>query len=290
MGSTLLGKVWDLHTVRRLPTGQTQLLIGLHLVHEVTSPQAFDLLRLRRQGVAFPDRTFATVDHIVPTDGQARPFADGMAEQMMAALERNCREFGVPLFGLDSDDQGIVHVIGPELGLTQPGMTIACGDSHTSTHGAFGAVAFGIGTSQVRDVLASQCLAMEPLKVRRILVDGRLAPGVYAKDVILAIIRRLGVQGGVGFAYEYAGPVVERMTMDERMTLCNMSIEGGARAGYVNPDDTTFAYLKGRRFGPSGDAFERAVTWWRSIASDPDAAYEDEVRIDGGSLSPMVTW
>ncbi len=290
MASTLLQKIWDLHAVRRLPTGQTQLLIGLHLVHEVTSPQAFDMLRLRGQGVAFPERTFATVDHIVPTDGQPRPFADEMAEQMMAALERNCREFGIPLFGLGSDDQGIVHVIGPELGLTQPGMTIACGDSHTSTHGAFGAVAFGIGTSQVRDVLASQCLAMDPLKVRRISVGGELRPGVYAKDVILAIIRRLGVQGGVGFAYEYAGPAVERMTMDERMTLCNMSIEGGARAGYVNPDDTTFAYLKGRRFAPAGGDFERAVSWWRSIASDPDAAYDDEVRIDGGALSPMVTW
>jgi 3-isopropylmalate/(R)-2-methylmalate dehydratase large subunit len=290
MASTLLQKVWDLHTVRRLPTGQTQIFVGLHLVHEVTSPQAFDMLRLRGQRLAFPDRTFATVDHIVPTDGQPRPFADDMAEQMMAALERNCREFGVPLFGLGSDDQGIVHVIGPELGLTQPGMTIACGDSHTSTHGAFGAVAFGIGTSQVRDVLASQCLAMEPLKVRRIVVDGRLAPGVYAKDVILAIIRTLGVQGGVGFAYEYAGPVVERMTMDERMTLCNMSIEGGARAGYVNPDDTTFEYLKGRRFAPSGEAFERAVAWWRSMASDADAAYDDEIRLDGDALRPMVTW
>jgi len=290
MGSTLLGKVWDLHTVRRLPTGQAQLLVGLHLVHEVTSPQAFDMLRLRGQGVAFPDRTFATVDHIVPTDGQPRPFADDLAEQMMAALERNCREFGIPLFGLGSGDQGIVHVIGPELGLTQPGMTIACGDSHTSTHGAFGAVAFGIGTSQVRDVLASQCLAMDPLKVRRITVGGALGPGVYAKDVILAIIRALGVQGGVGFAYEYAGPVVERMTMDERMTLCNMSIEGGARAGYVNPDDTTLAYLKGRRFAPEGGAFDRAAAWWRSIASDPDAAYDDEVRVDGDGLRPMVTW
>ena len=290
MGSTLLQKVWDLHTVRRLPTGQTQLLVGLHLVHEVTSPQAFDMLRLRGQRVAFPDRTFATVDHIVPTDGQPRPFADQMAEQMMAALERNCREFGVPLFGLGSDDQGIVHVIGPELGLTQPGMTIACGDSHTSTHGAFGAVAFGIGTSQVRDVLASQCLAMDPLKVRRVAIGGALAPGVYAKDVILAIIRELGVQGGAGFAYEYAGPVVERMTMDERMTLCNMSIEGGARAGYVNPDHTTVAYLRGRRFAPAGDAFDRAVAWWRSLASDPDAVYDDEVRIDGAALGPMVTW
>ena len=290
MGSTLLQKVWDLHTVRRLPTGQTQLLVGLHLVHEVTSPQAFDMLRLRGQGVAFPDRTFATVDHIVPTDGQPRPFADQLAEQMMAALERNCREFGVPLFGLGSDDQGIVHVIGPELGLTQPGMTIACGDSHTSTHGAFGSVAFGIGTSQVRDVLASQCLAMDPLKVRRISIGGALAPGVYAKDVILAIIRALGVQGGAGFAYEYAGPVVERMTMDERMTLCNMSIEGGARAGYVNPDETTVAYLRGRRFAPAGGAFDRAAAWWRSLASDRDAVYDDGVSIDGAALGPMVTW
>jgi len=290
MGSTLLQKVWDLHTVRRLPTGQTQLLVGLHLVHEVTSPQAFDMLRLRGQRVAMPDRTFATVDHIVPTDGQPRPFLDDMAEQMMAALERNCREFGVPLFGLDSADQGIVHVIGPDLGLTQPGMTIACGDSHTSTHGAFGAVAFGIGTSQVRDVLASQSLAMEPLKVRRIDITGELGPGVYAKDVILAIIQRLGVNGGVGFAYEYGGPVVERMTMDERMTLCNMSIEGGARAGYVNPDETTIAYLRGRRFAPTGDAFERAAAWWRAVASDADAVYDDRVVIDGATLAPMVTW
>ena len=194
MSHTLLKKVWDLHAVRRLASGQTQLFIGLHLVHEVTSPQAFDMLRLRGRGVAFPDRTWATVDHIVPTDGQPRPFLDAMAEQMLASLERNCREFGIPLFDLDSADQGIVHVIGPELGLTQPGLTIACGDSHTSTHGAFGAIAFGIGTSQVRDVLASQCLAMEPLNVRRISVDGALAGGVYAKDVILAIIRRLGLR------------------------------------------------------------------------------------------------
>ena len=290
MSSTLLQKVWDLHTVRRLPTGQTQLLIGLHLVHEVTSPQAFDMLRLRGQGVAMPDRTFATVDHIIPTDGQRRPFADDMAEQMMAALERNCREFGVPLFGLDSAEQGIVHVIGPELGLTQPGMTIACGDSHTSTHGAFGAVAFGIGTSQVRDVLASQSLGMEPLKVRRIDITGALDPGVYAKDVTLAIIQRLGVNGGVGFAYEYGGSVVDRMSMDERMTLCNMSIEGGARAGYVNPDETTVAYLRGRRFVPAGAAFERATAWWRSIASDADAVYDDRVVMDGATLAPMVTW
>ena len=290
MGQTLLQKVWDAHTVRRLPTGQTQLFIGLHLVHEVTSPQAFDALRARGWRVRFPARTFATVDHIVPTREVGRPFLDVMAEEMMSALERNCRDFGIPLYDLGHTNQGIVHVIGPELGLTQPGMTIACGDSHTSTHGALGAVAFGIGTTQVRDVLASQCLAMEPLKVRRLSITGALRPGVYAKDVILEIIRRLGVKGGVGFAYEYGGPVVERMTLDERMTLCNMSIEGGARVGYVNPDATTFRYLAGRPFAPVGDAFERATRWWASMASDPDARYDDEFTLDADGLEPMVTW
>ena len=290
MGQTLLQKAWDLHTVRRLPSGQTQLFIGLHLIHEVTTPQAFDMLRQRGIGVAFPERTYATVDHIVPTLDQTRPFADELAEQMMAALERNCREFGIRFSDLSTDRQGIVHVIGPELGLTQPGMTIACGDSHTSTHGAFGAVAFGIGTSQVRDVLASQCLAIDPLKVRRISVSGALGPGVYAKDVILEIIARLGVRGGVGFAYEYGGAAVERMAMDERMTMCNMSIEGGARIGYVNPDETTFAYLEGRPFAPAGDAFERAKAWWRSMASDTGAAYDDVVELDGAAIEPRVTW
>ncbi len=268
MGQTLLQKVWDAHTVRRLPTGQTQLFIGLHLVHEVTSPQAFDMIRARGWGVAFPNRTFATVDHIVPTLNRARPFLDTMAEAMMSSLERNVAEYGIPLYNIGNEHQGIVHVIGPELGLTQPGMTIACGDSHTSTHGAFGAVAFGIGTTQVRDVLASQCLALEPLKVRRIEVTGRLAEGVYAKDVILEIIRRLGVKGGAGYAYEYAGAVVDRMSMDERMTICNMSVEGAARVGYVNPDETTFAYLEGRPFAPQGADFDRAKQYWRSRASD----------------------
>ena len=290
MGRTLLRKVWDLHTVRRLPTGQTQLFVGLHLIHEVTTPQAFDMLRQRGVGVAFPERTYATVDHIVPTLDQTRPFADELAERMMAALERNCREFGIRFSDLGTDRQGIVHVIGPELGLTQPGMTIACGDSHTSTHGAFGAVAFGIGTSQVRDVLASQCLAIDPLKVRRIAVAGALGPGVYAKDVILEIIARLGVRGGVGFAYEYGGAAVERMTMDERMTMCNMSIEGGARIGYVNPDDTTFTYLANRPFAPAGGAFERAKDWWRSMASDAGADYDDDVELDGAGIEPRVTW
>jgi 3-isopropylmalate/(R)-2-methylmalate dehydratase large subunit len=290
MPHTLLSKVWDAHRVRTLPNGHTQLFIGLHLVHEVTSPQAFDMLRARGWQVRFPQRTFATVDHIVPTADQRRPFGDLLAEQMISALERNCREFGIPLFDMSSGRQGIVHVIGPELGLTQPGVTIACGDSHTSTHGAFGAIAFGIGTSQVRDVLASQCLAIEPLKVRRVEVNGRLAPGVYAKDVILTIIHRLGVNGGVGYAYEYAGPVVDRMSMDERMTICNMSIEGGARVGYVNPDETTFAYMKGRPFAPQEGAFDRAKAWWRSMASDPAAPYDDVVRLDGNAIEPTVTW
>ena len=290
MGATLLQKVWDAHTVRKLPNGQTQLFIGLHLIHEVTTPQAFDMLRARGLTVRFPDRTVATVDHIVPTRDQRRPFLDVMAEDMLSALERNCREAGVRLYDLASGVQGIVHVIGPEMGLTQPGMTIACGDSHTSTHGAFGAVAFGIGTSQVRDVLASQCLAMDPLKVRRIRVTGRLGRGVYAKDVILEIIRRLGVNGGVGYAYEYGGDTIARMSMDERMTICNMSIEGGARAGYVNPDQTTFDYLRGRRFAPQGDAFEAACRWWSSMASDPEAVYDDEVVIEAASLRPTVTW
>ena len=290
MGKALLQKIWDLHTVRQLPTGQTQLFIGLHLVHEVTSPQAFDALRARGWRVARTDRTFATVDHIVPTRERARPFLDLLAEDMIASLERNCREFGIRLAGLDDSRQGIVHVIGPELGLTQPGMTIACGDSHTSTHGAFGAVALGIGTSQVRDVLASQCLAMEPMKVRRIRVTGLLSPGVYAKDVILSIINRLGVGGGVGYAYEYAGDTIERMSMDERMTICNMSIEGGARVGYVNPDETTFQYLKGRPFAPEGEAFDRARAWWQAIASDRDARYDDDVVLRAGEQAPVVTW
>jgi 3-isopropylmalate/(R)-2-methylmalate dehydratase large subunit len=290
MAETLFKKVWDLHTVRQLPSGQIQLFVGLHLVHEVTTPQAFDMLRQHGWRVAYPDRTFATMDHIVPTASQRRPFLDVMAEDMALALERNCREAGIPLWTPETDEQGIVHVIGPELGLTQPGMTIACGDSHTSTHGALGAIAFGIGTSQVRDVLASQCLALDPLKVRRIDVHGRLQPGVYAKDVILTIIRRLGVQGGIGYAYEYGGSTIDAMSLDERMTVCNMSIEGGARVGYVNPDETTYAYLKGRPFAPQGAAFDRAVAWWNTIRSDAGAPYDDRVEFDAGAIEPTVTW
>ncbi len=290
MAETLLEKVWRAHTVRTLPSGQTQLFIGLHLIHEVTSPQAFQMLREAGLRVRFPERTFATLDHIVPTASQVRPFADALAEEMTVHLIRNCREFGIPLFDLDSGRQGIVHVIGPELGLTQPGMTIACGDSHTSTHGALGALAFGIGTSQVRDVLATQCLALAKPKVRQIRVEGTLPRGVYAKDVILTIIQRLGVKGGVGYAYEYAGTAVQAMTMEERLTLCNMSIEGGARVGYVNPDEKTFEYLRGRPFAPQGEAFDRAVRWWRSMATDPDAPFDDVVTLDASTLQPMVTW
>lgn len=290
MGRSLFSKVWDAHSVATLPNGNTQLFIGMHLIHEVTSPQAFGMLRDLGLGVPYPERTVATVDHIVPTDTRMRPYRDELAEGMIVALEKACDEFGIRYFGPETGDQGIVHVIGPELGLTQPGMTIACGDSHTSTHGAFGAIAFGIGTTQVRDVLATQTLALAPLKVRRIEVSGSLGPGVYAKDVILHIIRKLGVNGGTGFAYEYAGSTIEAMSMEERMTLCNMSIEGGARAGYVNPDDTTFEYLRNRRYAPQGEAWDAAVAHWRSMASDPDAEYDDVVEIRAEDIAPTVTW
>ena len=287
---TLYDKVWELHKVAQLPGGSTQLFIGLHLIHEVTSPQAFAALSDLGLGVRHPERTVATVDHIVPTTSQARPFADPLAEEMLSTLERNCSEHGITLHGLGSGRQGIVHVIAPELGLTQPGMTVACGDSHTSTHGAFGAIAFGIGTSQVRDVLASQSLAMNKLKVRRILVNGSLANGVAAKDLILHVIRVLGVKGGVGYAYEFAGPAIAALSMEERMTLCNMAIEGGARCGYVNPDTTTFAYLQGRPHAPCGEAWERAVAWWSSLTSGPEAVFDDEVLFDAGTIAPTVTW
>lgn len=287
---TLFDKVWDLHTVGTLPSGQTQLFIGLHLIHEVTSPQAFAMLRERNLQVLFPERTVATVDHIVPTENQARPFADVLAEEMMQALEQNTKDYGIKFYNVGSGNQGIVHVIAPEQGLTQPGMTIACGDSHTSTHGAFGAIAFGIGTSQVRDVLASQTLALAKLKVRKIEINGKLPHGVFAKDVILHIIRKLGVKGGVGYAYEFAGTTFEAMSMEERMTVCNMSIEGGARCGYVNPDQTTFDYLEGRDFAPKGEAWDKAVSWWSSIRSDGDAQYDDVVTFNADEIEPTVTW
>jgi 3-isopropylmalate/(R)-2-methylmalate dehydratase large subunit len=290
MGTSLYEKVFERHVVRELDGGQAQLLMGLHLVHEVTSPQAFAALNERGLRVRHPERTVAVCDHIIPTASQLRPFSDDLAEQMLVALERNCREHGIRYLSPDKGEQGIVHVIGPEMGLTQPGMTVCCGDSHTSTHGAFGAIALGIGTSQVRDVLATQTLATSRLKVRRIVVDGALRPGVYAKDVILYIIHRLGVQGGVGYAYEYAGEVFDRFSMEERMTVCNMSIEGGARCGYVNPDATTYEYLRGREYAPSADAWDRAVQYWDSLRSDEDAVYDDVVRIDGAEIEPMLTW
>ena len=290
MGKTLYEKVFDLHTVRKLPSGQFQLLMGLHLVHEVTSPQAFSMLTERGLEVLCPERTFATVDHIIPTSSLKRPFADGLAEDMMVALQSNAEKSRIRFFSPAAGEHGIVHVIGPENGLTQPGMTICCGDSHTSTHGAFGAIAFGIGTSQVRDVLATQTLAMEKLKVRRIEVNGKLNPGVYAKDVALFIINRLGVKGGVGFAYEYAGDVIDGFSMEERMTLCNMSIEGGARCGYVNPDPTTYEYLKGRPYAPKPEAWARAEEFWNSVRSDADAEYDDVVKLDAKDIKPMVTW
>jgi len=289
MGRTLLDKVWDLHKVASLPTGQDQLFIGLHLVHEVTSPQAFQALADRGLTVLFPNRTFATVDHIVPTDGQRRPFADELAEQMMRAIEKNARTHGILFFG-NTDDQGIVHIIGPELGLTQPGMTIACGDSHTSTHGALGSIAFGVGTSQIRDILATQTLSLSRPKVRRIEVTGALAPGVTAKDLIIRIIADLGVNGGIGYAYEYGGPAISALPMEARLTMCNMSIEGGARAGYINPDSVTFEYLKGRRFVPTGGDFDKAVRFWKSMASDADAEYADTYALDGNTVEPMVSW
>ena len=290
MGRSLLDKVWDLHRVGSLPTGQDQLFVGLHLVHEVTSPQAFDMLSERGLGVAYPYLTYATVDHIVPTHDRCRPFEDPLAERMMQALEANAERHGITFFGLDSPDQGIVHILGPEMGLTQPGMTIACGDSHTSTHGALGSLAFGIGTSQVRDVLATQTLALSRPLVRRIGVQGRLRPGVFAKDVILRIIAQLGVNAGIGYAYEYAGEVIGQMDMEERLTICNMSIEGGARVGYINPDETTFAYLRERPRAPQDAAWERALSYWKDVSSDADASYADEVEIDGESVEPMVAW
>lgn len=286
----LFNRVWDLHTVRTLPSGQTQLFIGQHLIHEVTSPQAFQMLRDRGLKVMFPERTLATVDHIIPTDNQARPFLDVLAEEMMSAIEKNCREFGVTLLNLNDNRQGIVHIVGPEQGITQPGITLACGDSHTSTHGAFGCIAFGIGTSQVADVLASQTMALSRPKVRRVGVNGKLHPGVFAKDVILHIIRKLGVQGGVGYAYEFAGSTFDAMTMEERMTVCNMSIEGGARCGYINPDQTTVDYLKGRPMSPKGEAFDRAAKWWLDLASKPDAEFDDKVSLQAADIEPTVTW
>ena len=288
---TLYDKVWDRHRVTTLPNGQDQLFIGLHLIHEVTSPQAFGMLRERGLELARPDLTHATVDHIVPTDDRDRPFENDAAEEMYAELERNLEGTNIDFDDPSSGNQGIVHVIGPEQGITQPGKTIVCGDSHTSTHGAFGALAFGIGTSQIRDVFATQTVAMEKKKVRKIEVTGELGEDVTAKDVILTIIRRLGTDGGVGYVYEYAGEAIESLGMEGRMSICNMSIEGGARAGYVNPDETTYAWLRETdEFADDPERFEELKPYWESVRSDPDAEYDDVVTIDGSAIEPVVTW
>ncbi len=290
MGKTLYRKVWEAHTVGTLPDGRTQLFIATHLMHEVTSPQAFAMLRELNLPVLHPERAFATVDHIIPTDNQCEPFADPRAATMLNELRRNCKEHGIRLFDLASGRQGIVHMVGPELGITQPGMTIVCGDSHTATHGAMGAVAMGIGTTQVRDVLATQTLAMSPLKVRNVRVEGELRPGVTAKDVALHIIGKLGANGGLGYAYEFGGSAIENMEMDGRLTLCNLAIEGAARCGYINPDEKTFAYLKGRPYAPKGADWDAAVERWKSFASDADAEYDDVVIIPAEDIEPTVTW
>lgn len=287
---TLYQKIFDLHTVRDLGDNQYQLFIGLHLIHEATSPQAFAMLREQKIGCRYPQLNFATADHVTPTDDEARPFNDRLGEDMLSQLERNVADFGITYFSPDARANGIVHVIGPEYGLTQPGMTIACGDSHTSTHGAFGALALGIGTSQIRDIIASQTIVVNKLKVRRVTIEGELNRLVSAKDVIMHIIKEMGPKAGVGYVYEFGGSAVEGMSMDERMTLCNMAVEAGARCGYVNPDETTFAYLSGREFAPKGQAWDRAVQWWRSLASDQDAVYDDSVVFQADDINTMTTW
>lgn len=290
MGQTLLDKLWDAHVVRAADGEPSLIYIDLHLIHEVTSPQAFDGLRQAGRMVRRPDLTFGTVDHNVPTTDRSLPIADATAAKQVEALRRNCREFGIQLFDIQSPEQGIVHVIGPELGLTQPGMTIVCGDSHTSTHGAFGALAFGIGTSEVEHVLATQCLPQNKPRAMRVETRGRLAEGVTAKDLALGIIGQIGTDGATGYAIEYAGEAVRALSMEGRMTLCNMSIEAGARAGMIAPDETTFAYLKGRRFAPSNEEWDRTVSQWRTLKSDDDAVFDRVVEVDASQLEPFVTW
>jgi 3-isopropylmalate/(R)-2-methylmalate dehydratase large subunit len=289
-GRTLLDRLWDAHVVRELDAGESLLYIDLHLVHEVTSPQAFSGLDAAGRTVRRPDRTFATVDHNVPTTARHLPIADALAQSQLDALRRNCKKHGVPLYDLDSGDQGIVHVIGPELGLTQPGMTIVCGDSHTTTHGAFGALAFGIGTTEVEQVLATQCLVRKKPKSMRVLLEGRLGPGVTAKDAALAVVGHLGMAGGTGHVIEFGGSLIRTLSMEQRMTLCNMSIEAGATAAIVPPDDVTFSYVAGRRFAPAEVSWPATVSRWRMLASDPDAAFDRTITIDVNELSPLVTW
>jgi 3-isopropylmalate/(R)-2-methylmalate dehydratase large subunit len=287
---TLFDKIWDSHVVDRQDDGTCLLYIDLHLVHEVTSPQAFAGLRLAGRPVRRPDATIAVADHNVPTSERSRGIRNAESRLQVETLERNVREFGVPYFPLNDARQGIVHIIGPEEGLTQPGMTIVCGDSHTATHGAFGALAFGIGTSEVEHVLATQTLIQRPAKNMRISVDGALGAGVTAKDVILAIIAKIGTAGGTGHVIEYAGETIRGLSMEGRMTLCNMTIEAGARAGLVAPDETTFTYLQGRPYAPQGAAWEGAVSYWRTLPSDPGAHYDREVALDAAEIAPLVTW
>jgi len=287
---TIIEKVWDAHVVSEQPGAPTLLFIDLHLVHEVTSPQAFDGLRGRGLKVRRPDLTIATADHNVPTYDRSLPIVDEVSARQVAQLEKNCAEFGIPCHSLSSDCQGIVHVIGPELGLTQPGMTVVCGDSHTATHGAFGALAFGIGTSEVENVLASQCLLQRKPKNYQVQVSGTLRPGVTAKDIILALIARIGVGGGTGCVFEYCGSTIRALSMEERMTVCNMSIEGGARAGLIAPDDATYEYVAGRPFAPKGAVWEEAVARWRQLPTDQGATYDLSVTIDADALEPMITF
>jgi 3-isopropylmalate/(R)-2-methylmalate dehydratase large subunit len=290
MPRTLFEKVWDEHVVAA-PAGQSPLLyVDLHLVHEVTSPQAFDGLRAEGRKLREPLRTIATVDHNIPTEPRGTPILDPIAKKQIEALQKNCRDFGVRLFDMDSPEQGIVHVIGPELGFTQPGMTIVCGDSHTSTHGAFGALAFGIGTSEVEHVLATQTLPQRKPKTMLINVEGELPEGVSAKDLVLAIIGNIGTDGATGHVIEYAGNAVRALSMEGRMTVCNMSIEAGARAGMIAPDETTFAYVKGKRFAPQGKDWDAAVTRWRELASEAGAKYDSVIEINAEELVPFVTW
>jgi len=290
MPRTLFEKLWDAHIVREFPGQPTLLYIDLHLVHEVTSPQAFDGLRTAGRRVRRPELTVATVDHNVPTTDRGLPITDPIAAKQIETLRHNCRDFSIPLFDIHSPEQGIVHVIGPELGLTQPGMTIVCGDSHTSTHGAFGALAFGIGTSEVEHVLATQCLPQNKPRSMLLMIRGALPEGLTAKDLALGIIGRIGTDGATGHVIEYAGDPVRALSMEGRMTLCNMSIEAGARAGTIAPDETTFAYLKGRRFAPSGSAWDEALAHWNTLTTDEGADFDRTVEIDATTLEPHVTW
>src|SRR5450432_4776456 len=287
---TIVEKLWDSHVVAERPGAPALIYVDLHLVHEVTSPQAFQGLRDRGLKVRRPDLTIATADHSIPTTDRSLPIVDEIAARQLAQLETNCAEFGIRCLGIHSDRQGIVHVIGPELGLTQPGMTVVCGDSHTATHGAFGALAFGIGTSEVEQILATQCLLQRKAKTFQVKVEGSLSPGVTAKDIILNLISKLGVGGGTGYVFEYSGSAIRALSMEQRMTVCNMSIEAGARAGMIAPDETTFQYVAGRQHAPKGAAWDAAVAAWRQLPSDEGAVYDETITIDANTLEPMITY